>query len=91
MEIDHYIDWQNAKQMLLDCHSATEDAIRLCNVMLAKAGSVTIHDELTTTLLDSMELTDGQIEQLSETYMKLAGVVKFAAEPLTGAEITNGR
>ena len=89
MEVDHYIDWQVARAMLLDTWEETSRMIRLCNIMLAKAGTIHSGDELFNELIQNVDLTDEQVEQISTAYLDGIAKIKFTTSTLGGGEVNH--
>ena len=88
MEIDHFIEWDLAKENLLEVHAAVLEAIRVCDVAL-HSDSPYASDQLLGKLTQILKLDDGQIEELSVYYLNQLATIRRLSSNLGEGEINN--
>jgi hypothetical protein len=86
MEIDHYIDWHSARQVLVELAGEVGILTRMTNIMLAKADTLRSSDELFNCLIDNIELSDEQVEAISDLYLAKVRGIQVAVKSLGRGE-----
>jgi len=86
-ELDSYIDWATAKLILSDLMKDAVSAMAFCDMMLIKAGSVNVYDDVVSAMLGSISLTNEQVNEVSSKYLELASKVKMSAQQLKQSEV----
>ena len=87
MDIDHYIDWDNARQMLIDVIKQANHSVNLCDAVLVREMAYESNNGGLAAFLKSIDVTDEQVEQLSRTYLSMVGTLKMIVQQLGNNEI----
>jgi len=86
MDHDAYIDWELARDGLVELHREVMDGIRLCDIFLC-ASPYESKDFMLANLSRILTLTDEQIEEASELYKTYIASIKRLVAMLGQGEI----
>ena len=89
MDADYYINWDCARECLIVVIKEATTAIRLVEAVRINSDTIGSNDLLVREFLQSFELSEEQVRQLSMKYIELAKAVKRASLVLSQGEISN--
>lgn len=89
MKVDKYINWDCARECLIDVIKEATNAIRLVEAVRINSDSIGANDIIVRDFLQSFDLSDEQVRQVSLRYLELARAVKRASSDLAKGEVEN--
>lgn len=86
MKIDEYIDWDLAKEQLLEIHNDVLEGIRICDIAL-NTNSNYVKDQLMAKMLSIITLDESQVQELSTLYIDQIFKIKRSTKNIGEGEI----
>lgn len=89
MEIDHYINWDLAREQLSQLMEVLTESLRLVDAVRIQAEYIQPTDQLLATFLSYVVPNEEQIGNLSEAYTEKARELRALTNQLLQGEINN--
>ena len=85
--VDHYINWDLAKEQLLDLNRELMSALRVCDVAMQAGDSTHKEDLLALKMMEIFPMDAEQVSRLSAFYVELATAISQQCQYLNNNEI----
>ena len=85
--VDHYVNWDLAREQLLDLSREVMSAIRVCDVAMQAGDSTHKEDLLARKMIEIFPMDAEQVSKLSAFYVELANAISQQSQYLNNNEI----
>jgi len=85
--VDHYVNWDLAREQLLDLSREVMSAIRVCDVAMQAGDSTHKEDLLAQKMVEIFPMDTEQIAKLSAFYVELANAISRQSQYPNNNEI----
>jgi len=85
--VDHYVNWDLAREQLLDLSREVMSAIRVCDVAMQAGDSIHKEDLLARKMIEIFPMDAEQVSKLSAFYVELVNAISQQSQYLNSNEI----